>query len=403
MAERGIAQVTFRVRCENAGHGEAVFLSQTTGDTSDSAGNKIPLFTTAKSYPWYTTRTVVPLTLPAGDGSGDVVYRYRYAIYRAGIFHRWENVSDAVDIKGFRHGDQGTNVHELPLRLFQAGELYTVNDVLGVTGGPPDVDHIKVRQQFSSVGSLARKNSSAGSLGLNAGRPGGSSGALSDAGGSKKKVGFNIQPSASVSHSRGGAPAKQAVHLTSSDGLIVVSAFLPVHVTRSDNGEWSADWDYEALLSMQTHLRVTRVGTVKWRGWHGNVGGGASAESGVPLDERHKVEAALRPFNCVPVWVPTNLFGEMYNGFCKGVLWPILHNVASVYSSPTGVSSENPASEKQIEPYDLEYAEYSMDDVAQGPIHGDGGREGELWAAFTAVNRYFTDVIIQCFNGEPKS
>ncbi|EED93919.1 trehalose-6-phosphate synthase, partial [Thalassiosira pseudonana CCMP1335] len=128
----------------------------------------------------------------------------------------------------------------------------------------------------------------------------------------------------------------------SSDGLIVVSAFLPVHVTRSDNGEWSADWDYEALLSMQTHLRVTRVGT-----------------SGVPVDERHKVEAVLRPFNCVPVWVPTSLFGEMYNGFCKGVLWPILHN---------------------------------------GPIHGDGGREAELWAAFTAVNRYFTDVIIQCFN-----
>ena len=53
---------------------------------------------------------------------------------------------------------------------------------------------------------------------------------------------------------------------------------------------------------------------------------------------------------------------------------------------------------KQIEPYDSEYAEYSMDDVSQGPIHGDGGREGELWAAFTAVNRYFTDVIIQCFN-----
>jgi len=87
-----------------------------------------------------------------------------------------------------------------------------------------------------------------------------------------------------------------------------------------------------------------------------------------------------------------------YNGFCKGVLWPILHNVASVYSSPTGVNSGNPDARTQVEPYDSEYAEYSMDDVTQGPIHGDGGREGELWAAFTAVNRYFTDVIIQCFN-----
>ncbi|KAL7546288.1 hypothetical protein ACHAWF_009620 [Thalassiosira exigua] len=226
---------------------------------------------------------------------------------------------------------------------------------------------------------------------------------MSDSGGSKKKsVGFAPQPFASARRPSG--PAKSAVHLTSSDGLIVVSAFLPVHVTRSDDGEWSADWDYEALLSMQTHLRVTRVGTVKWRGWHGNVGGGESSESGVPVDERHKVEAALRPFNCVPVWVPTSLFGEMYNGFCKGVLWPILHNGASVYSSPAGVNGggSNSGSDGQQrqtdEPYDSTFAEYSMDDVAQGPIHGDGGREGELWAAFTAVNRYFKDVVIQCFN-----
>ena len=89
-----------------------------------------------------------------------------------------------------------------------------------------------------------------------------------------------------------------------------------------------------------------------------------------------------------------------YNGFCKGVLWPILHNVASVYSSPTDVdhSGDDAKAESDREEYDADYAEYSMDDVAQGPIHGDGGREGELWGAFTAVNRYFRDTIIQCFN-----
>ena len=157
---------------------------------------------------------------------------------------------------------------------------------------------------------MARKNSSnsAASLyGLNSSRP--TSSNVGDSTGAKKKVGFLPQPVLNRNHDA--SLPKQAVHLSSSDGLIVVSAFLPVHLTRSDNGEWSADWDYEALLSMQTHLRVTRVGTVKWRGWHGNVGGGESSESGVPADERHKVEAALGPFNCVPVWVPTNLFGEM--------------------------------------------------------------------------------------------
>ena len=88
--------------------------------------------------------------------------------------------------------------------------------------------------------------------------------------------------------------------------------FLPVHLHRSPEGEWSADWDYEALLSMQSHLRVTRVGVVKWRGWHGNFGRGDSPEGGVPVDERPKVEACLRAFNCVPVWIDPVLFGEMY-------------------------------------------------------------------------------------------
>lgn len=273
----------------------------------------MPLFTTAKSYPWYTTRTPLSLQLPAPQSNK--TYRYRYAIHRAGIFHRWEEPSDGGGIEKIRahqtvESGGNSDVHTLPLRLLHGGELYTVNDVLGVTVGPPDIDHIKVRKNYSSVGSLARKNSASGTSLYGLHSRNNSNVRMADQG-SKKKVGFAPQPPATSHRSSEAGAIKQAVHLTSSDGLIVVSAFLPVHLTRSENGEWSADWDYEALLSMQTHLRVTRVGTVKWRGWHGNVGGGKSDESGVPIEERHKVEAVLRPFNCVPVWVPTTLFGEM--------------------------------------------------------------------------------------------
>ena len=62
---------------------------------------------------------------------------------------------------------------------------------------------------------------------------------------------------------------------------------------------------------MQSHLRVTRVGVVKWRGWHGNSGKQGSPEGGVPIEERENVEACLRAFNCVPVWIEPRLFGEM--------------------------------------------------------------------------------------------
>jgi hypothetical protein len=263
----------------------------------------------------------------AATTATDVCYRYRYAIYRAGIFHRWEEISSS--------SEKGEIYHQVSLRVFQPNEAYSVNDTFGIATAtllpsssstmlPTNIYHLqKARTGFMSINSLARNNS----LTLRKGNSGGT--LSSDTGGSasgggvsssnnnkgKKQVGFAATTATTQGDRFEYADSihreKQVVHLTSSDGLIVVSAFLPVHLTRSDNGEWSVDWDYEALLSMQTHLRVTRVGTVKWRGWHGNVGGGESSESGVPVDERYKVEAALRPFNCVPVWVPTKLFGEM--------------------------------------------------------------------------------------------
>ena len=89
-------------------------------------------------------------------------FNYRYAIYRAGVFHRWEEPSeidgDDVD-EQLSHQDNNeadssnNNVHQIPLHLFNAGELYTVNDVLGFTVGPPDIDHIKImlRKKFRNL------------------------------------------------------------------------------------------------------------------------------------------------------------------------------------------------------------------------------------------------------------
>lgn len=215
--------------------------------------------------------------------------------------------------------------HKVPVRLLANRESYVVNDVLGKLGGPPDIDHIRMksgssrrasvsmlhsqshrrsqsREDYSSFGNLASKN-------------------VKDQSQQRKKtVGFAPPPppyhrSNNAATAASAQQMQAAVTRNSSDGLVVVSAFLPVILHRSDAGEWTADWDYEILLSMQTHLRVTRVGVVKWRGWHGNYGQAAgteaSPEQGVPESERWKVEECLRPFNCVPVWVEPALFGAM--------------------------------------------------------------------------------------------
>eukprot|EP00567_Pseudictyota_dubia_P000543 CAMPEP_0197463708 /NCGR_PEP_ID=MMETSP1175-20131217/62542_1 /TAXON_ID=1003142 /ORGANISM="Triceratium dubium, Strain CCMP147" /LENGTH=194 /DNA_ID=CAMNT_0042999539 /DNA_START=35 /DNA_END=616 /DNA_ORIENTATION=- len=168
VAGGGMARVTFRVRAEGLGHGEAVFLWP---DVPHA--RPIPLYTTASAHPWYTARAPVSLELPVPGGNAGAAqsqyYNYRYAVFRAGVFYRWEDpVSDAPDeVEVLHHhsastgltlaagdGDvamggtaaasgvaqgqgQGQPRHRLPLRLLAAGELYTVNDVLGVTNGSP--------------------------------------------------------------------------------------------------------------------------------------------------------------------------------------------------------------------------------------------------------------------------
>lgn len=261
-------------------------------------------------------------------------FTYRYAIHRAGVFHRWEDATDLVSTGDQTKGgdkdvamkdttnnnnnnSKDDGFHRIPLRLLATRESYTINDVLGVTDGPPDIDHIRVptRPALTSAASMHSRDQSQSHLpssysNLQGSGGGSQSGLTPPSGNRKKAVGF--APAPPPYHPLKQKPAKKStVHLNSTDGLVVVSAFLPVILHRSHEGVWTADWDYEVLLSMQTHLRVTRVGVVKWRGWHGHHGRAGSPEAGVPESERGLVEECLRPFNCVPVWVEPQLFGEM--------------------------------------------------------------------------------------------
>ena len=364
----------------------------------------------------------LPPRLPDGQRRMMHNFSYRYAVHRAGVFYRWEETSDGPSQDELHPPvkAEGGNVklvvnapsqlgmenlglmdtvkedrHEVPLHLLSDRETYIVNDVLGVTTISPDIDHIRLPTgpTYTKAATLLHHNSAKDLSGQ--ATPSTPSPATSTR---KKHVNFAPMPQAN--YSQRNEIIKQTVHLNSTDGLVVVSAFLPIILHRSAAGEWSADWDYEMLLSMQTHLRVTRVGVVKWRGWHGNTGGeDGSPEAGVPKSERHKVEECLQRFNCVPIWIDPVLFGEMYNGFCKGVLWPVLHNVTSVYSSrPDDNKARNSGPGRMDTSSDAAFSEYSMDDVEQGPIHGGRGREAELWSAYTAVNRQFADVVVQYFN-----
>lgn len=87
-----------------------------------------------------------------------------------------------------------------------------------------------------------------------------------------------------------------------------------------------------------------------------------------------------------------------YNGFCKSVLWPVLHNVTSVYSNQQDLKSKNQEGGDFKKADQEQFSEVSMDDVEKGPIHGGHGRERELWSAYNTVNRKFAEVVVQNFN-----
>ena len=403
--------VQFKTRCETLGFGEDVYLVPLLSEKETSSNDPpsiehrhkmIPLYTTAQAFPWYSTLS--PLALPTtttasfssspsppgsprqprqlfsnmygGNNSisGKAEFQYRYAIYRGGVFHRWENAGDENftvtinDEDGLTHNNTDFNAtqsersvdaisvhtnestdklaamdintdkqekdyHVLPLRFLQAGETYVVRDVLGKRRGQkPDLYHkrpLSSGNGHSYVGvngsgaEEAEKPEPPKSPGKHVGfaptPPSPRRSFKSTHSPTKSAAAGNATSATTAPNARAFGGGDSSVQLNETDGLVVVSAFLPVVVHRSDSGQWSADWDYEALLSMQTLLRVTRVGVVKWKGWHGNYnaetsnkdGKEAAATLGVPEDERHLVEECLRPFNCVPVWIDPLVFGEM--------------------------------------------------------------------------------------------
>ena len=134
------------------------------------------------------------------------------------------------------------------------------------------------------------------------------------------------------------------VSISSSDGVIVVSYFLPLIVTRApssspkggggggggsntqgeeeDSHDWIISWDTENLLSLRTRLRVTWVGTVR-----------LPEEAGGRLnrEEQESLARALRRFDCVPVFIDPDQHEKFYKTFCKGTLWPVFHHILDVY------------------------------------------------------------------------
>lgn len=107
--------------------------------------------------------------------------------------------------------------------------------------------------------------------------------------------------------------------LVSQDGIIIVSYFLPVILSKTKDGKWSAAWDVENLLSLHMEMRLIWIGAIRY------------ANAPIPVEDEEAVSAVLAAMNCHPVFINQNMHFQFYDIFCKKNLWPIMHHIADVY------------------------------------------------------------------------
>ena len=139
------------------------------------------------------------------------------------------------------------------------------------------------------------------------------------------------------------------------DGVIIVAYYLPVILSKSSSGQWSACWDSENILSLQLNARVSWVGTVRYHG------------AAIPLEDEEAVTSALNEINCYPIFIDQKTHLQFYDIYCKQSLWMLLHHVADIY----------------------------------GPLNQtDIGAKGQqdLWFIYSTVNRIFRDKVVEVFH-----
>jgi trehalose 6-phosphate synthase/phosphatase len=117
-------------------------------------------------------------------------------------------------------------------------------------------------------------------------------------------------------------------NLSPTDSVIIVHYFLPVKLSRSSNGKWSAQGAGENLLPLHLNMRTCWVGSVRYE------------DKAIPLDQQDAVTEVLLRMNCHPVFIPEAMHQQFYDQYCKHILWPLMHHVVDIYG-PLNTSDLN--------------------------------------------------------------
>lgn len=137
--------------------------------------------------------------------------------------------------------------------------------------------------------------------------------------------------------------------------IIIVSNYLPLNAKRDQiSGRWCFSYDKDSIFwqlkdGLSSDADVVYVGSLK---------------VDVDASEQEKVSLVLmEEFNCLPTFIPSDLYKQFHDGFCKQHLWPLFH-----YRLPM-------------------YPESRRFDRSQ-------------WQAYVSANKIFADKVMEVLNPE---
>jgi trehalose 6-phosphate synthase/phosphatase len=263
----------------------------------------VRLYTTSHEYPVWTTKT--SLYLPR-DNDIATNLEYRYSIFSGGKFLRYESDSfRKLDFENWTHVE------------------YT-NDIFG----RPDIETSNTHFQLKMAASQGSSSS-------------------------KAKWGNKMHKEKLANWGR----RQQVTTLSSQDGIIIVSYFLPVFLKKLGPGEWEAKFDEENVLALtNTNLRISWVGSPRY-------------SYCIAPEEEEAVARVLNRIGCYPVFINSTMHHQFYDVFCKQQIWPILHHVTNVYG-------------------------------AQNTTGSDATEQQDVWFTFATVTRLFRDKVVEIYQGK---
>lgn len=166
--------------------------------------------------------------------------------------------------------------------------------------------------------------------------------------------------------------------------LIVVNVLPLVFERNATDDAWLVEWSssatsmfYRTLVSDSSKYTPLFIGC---------------PEVFIAKSEEDAVEKQLRAFACVPVFLDPTVAHRYFQGFCKGVLWPVLHNVVDVYNSAKltldDYAEESPSQPTWAPAPPAPGDAFGRTNCWRDPASWNPAAQDKCWSDYCSVNRY---------------